>query len=308
VKAVTGVRLLLAAGLFAGAVSFLPAGAGCAEEVREDPYAGAVSPGLSLSVSNGTPSQGEPVAVEVASAHPLDNVSVSWLGGSWPLRETSPGRYAGIVGVDLLHPPGPETLSAEGWRHGSRLSAAAELVVARRAFPVQEMTLPKRMTEFDPPTLRRIREEARSLEERLARVTTPILWRTPFLPPVAEYRPENFGSRRVINGEERSPHAAVDIRLPEGTPVRSIGDGTVAFAGEQFFGGRSVVIDHGGGVASVYYHLKGFTVSEGQRVARGETIGAVGATGRATGPHLHFGVRVPGGRIDPSLLFSLPPR
>jgi len=80
----------------------------------------------------------------------------------------------------------------------------------------------------------------------------------------------------------------------------------VAFAGEQFFGGRSVVIDHGGGVFSLYYHLKENPVAEGQRVSRGERIGAVGATGRATGPHLHFGVRVPGGRVDPSLLFALP--
>lgn len=303
-----GLRLFLGAGLFTAAVAFHPPGTGSAGEIAGNPAANAPSPGPSLSVSNRTPSQGEPVTVEFVAGLPLDNSSVFWKGGSWPLRETSPGRYVGIVGVDLLHPPGPATLSVEAWRDGSRLSAVVELVVVRRSFPVQELTLPKRMTEFDDATLKRIREEARSLDDRLARVTTPILWRTPFLPPVEEFRPENFGSRRVINGEERSPHAAVDVRLPEGTPVRSIADGTVAFAGEQFFGGRSVVVDHGGGVFSVYYHMKGFTVSEGQRVARGDTIGAVGATGRATGPHLHFGVRVPGGRIDPSLLFPLPAR
>jgi murein DD-endopeptidase MepM/ murein hydrolase activator NlpD len=162
------------------------------------------------------------------------------------------------------------------------------------------------MTHFDPPTLRRIREEAKALEERFARVTRPVLWQVPFLPPVEEYRPENFGSRRVINGEPRMPHAGVDLRLPEGTPVRAIADGVVAFAGEQFFGGRSVVIDHGGGVFSLYYHMKENLVAEGRRVSRGERIGAVGATGRATGPHLHFGVRVPGGRVDPSLLFAFP--
>jgi len=305
---VRGLPLFLAAGVFTGVFAFPSPRIGNTQDNAANPGEQSISPGLSLSVSNRTPSQGEPVAVEVFSVLPLDNGSLFWKDGSWPLRETSPGRYVGIIGVDILHPPGPATLAAEGWRGKSRLSAVTELVVVHRAFPVQEMTLPKRLSEFDGATLKRIREEARSLEDRLARVTTPILWRSPFLPPVEEFHPENFGSRRVINGEERSPHAAVDVRLPEGTPVRSIADGTVAFAGEQFFGGRSVVVDHGGGVFSVYYHLKGFTVSEGQRVARGETIGAVGATGRATGPHLHFGVRVPGGRVDPSLLFPLPAR
>jgi len=86
---------------------------------------------------------------------------------------------------------------------------------------------------------------------------------------VEEYRPANFGARRVINGDPRMPHSAVDIHLPGGTPVRAIADGRVAFAGEQFFGGRSVVIDHGGGVFSVYYHLKEISVAEGNEVSRG---------------------------------------
>jgi murein DD-endopeptidase MepM/ murein hydrolase activator NlpD len=85
-------------------------------------------------------------------------------------------------------------------------------------------------------------------------------------------------------------------------------DGTVAFAGEQFFGGNSVVLDHGGGVFSVYYHLREFDVSEGQKIVRGQRIGSVGASGRATGPHIHFSVRAAGGRIDPSLLMALPSR
>jgi murein DD-endopeptidase MepM/ murein hydrolase activator NlpD len=163
------------------------------------------------------------------------------------------------------------------------------------------------MAEFDNATLVRIGAEAAELSLRFSRVTPP-RWRIPFLPPVEEYRPENFGTRRVINGDPRMPHSAVDIRLPEGTPVRAIADGRVAFAGEQFFGGRSVVIDHGGGVFSVYYHLKEFSVAEDQEVSRGDRVGSVGATGRATGPHLHFGVRVPGGRVDPTRLFALPGR
>ena len=261
---------------------------------------------LSLSASDTAPSQGAPVRVEVLASGSADNVVLIWNGTAWPLREVAPGRYEGLIGVDLLAAAGPETLAAESSAGGSRTRSELIVTVGARRFAVQELTLPKGMTQFDGATLRRIREEAKALEERFARVTRPVSWRLPFLPPVAEYRPEGFGSRRVINGEPRMPHAGVDIRLPEGTPVRAIADGVVAFAGEQYFGGRSVVIDHGGGVFSIYYHLSENPVAEGQRVSRGERIGAVGSTGRATGPHLHFGVRVPGGRVDPSLLFALP--
>jgi murein DD-endopeptidase MepM/ murein hydrolase activator NlpD len=268
----------------------------------------APSVSLSISVSSGTPAQGDPVIVDVFATGPLDNLVLLWKGAAWPVREVAAGRYEGLIGVDLLATAGPETLVAEGWSGGKQTRVGSVLSVAARRFPVQEIRLPKRMAEFDASTLKRIREEARVLEERFARVTVPVLWRMPFQPPVEDFRPENFGSRRVINGEERSPHAAVDVRLPEGTPVRSIAGGTVVFAGDQFFGGRSVVIDHGGGVFSTYYHLRDITVPEGRPVGRGETIGAVGATGRATGPHLHFGVRVTGGRVDPAVLFALPGR
>ncbi len=236
----------------------------------------------------------------------VDNIAILWNGTAWPLSETAPGRYRAVIGVDLLAAGGPQLLAAESVSGGARARVEKRLDIVEREFPVQKLTLPKSLAEFDAPTLRRIGEEKKALDERLARVTVPVLWSFPFLPPVDEYRPENFGSRRVINDEPRAPHAAVDIRLPEGTPVRAIADGTVALACEQFFGGKSVVIDHGGGVFSLYYHLREYSVEEGRRVSRGERIGAVGMTGRATGPHLHFGVRVPGGRVDPTLLFALP--
>jgi len=262
---------------------------------------------LSIAVSTSTPVLGDPVVVEVAANGAVDNLVLRWKGADWPMRETATGRYEGLIGVDLDDPEGPAVVAAEGVLDGARFRAEAALTISPREFAVQEMTLPKGMAEFDNATLVRIGAEAAELSRRFSRVTPP-RWRTPFLPPVEEYRPANFGARRVINGERRTPHAAVDIRLPAGTPVRAIADGQVAFAGEQFFAGRSVVIDHGGGVFSVYYHLKEFSVTEGREVSRGDRVGSVGATGRATGPHLHFGVRVPGGRVDPTRLLALPGR
>ena len=262
---------------------------------------------LSIAVSNAAPAMGDPVFVEVAASGAVDNLVLHWKRAAWPMRKIAPGRYEGLIGVDLDDPAGPAVVAAEGVLDGAPVRAEAEVTILPRTFSVQELTLPKGMAEFDNATLVRIGAEAAELSRRFSTVTPP-RWRTPFLPPVEEYRPENFGARRVINGDPRMPHSAVDIRLPGGTPVRAIADGRIAFAGEQFFGGRSVVIDHGGGVFSVYYHLKEFSVAEGQEIARGERIGSVGATGRATGPHLHFGVRVPGGRVDPTRLFALPGR
>jgi len=262
---------------------------------------------FSIAVSTRTPGLGDPVFVEVAANGAVDNLVLRWKRAAWPMREIAQGRYEGLIGVDLDDPAGPAVVAAEGILGGARVRAEAEVTISPRKFAVQELTLPKGMAEFDNATLARIGAEEAELSRRLSCVTPP-RWRLPFLPPVEEYRPANFGARRVINGHPRRPHSAVDIHLPAGTPVRTIADGRVAFAGEQFFGGRSVVIDHGGGVFSVYYHLKEFSVAEGQEIFRGDRIGSVGSTGRATGPHLHFGVRVPGGRVDPTRLFALPGR
>lgn len=264
--------------------------------------AGKESISLSLSISDRFPGQGDPVLLEVSAAA-QDNLAVVWKGRTFPLKHEGGGRFVGLIGIDLLESPGTLPLSVVATGGGADAHMVVEIEVREKPFPVQELTLPKRMAEFDAATLERIRREAEALEERFAALSAPA-WELPFQPPVEEYRPTNFGARRVINREPRSPHAAVDIHLPEGTPVTAIAAGTVALCGEQFFGGRSVVLDHGGGVFSLYYHLRDSAVSEGQRVSKGERIGSVGATGRATGPHLHFGVRAAGGRVDPTPLFG----
>ncbi|TFG60350.1 MAG: M23 family metallopeptidase [Deltaproteobacteria bacterium] len=271
------------------------------------PVAAPVRP-FPVTLSTFEPAQGEPVLVEVSPLPRADSVVMIWKGKEVPMKKDGPGRFLGLFGVDLLEKPGKAVLSFRAAGDGEAFRFDAEIVIREKDFPVQEITLPKEMTQFDKETLGRINREARRLAKRFSRVSSPPVWSFPFLPPVADFRPKGFGSRRVINGEPRSPHAGVDVSLPAGTPVVAIAGGVVAFAGEQFFGGNSVVLDHGGSVFSIYYHLREYAVSEGQNVIRGERIGAVGASGRATGPHLHFSVRAAGGRIDPSLLFSLPSR
>lgn len=115
-----------------------------------------------------------------------------------------------------------------------------------------------------------------------------------------------FGAKRIINGEPRSPHTGADYAVPQGTPVLAVDNAVVALAGEFFFSGNAVFLDHGNGLISMYFHLHEVFVEQGDEVSRGRLIGTVGSTGRSTGPHLHFGVRWQGERVDPALLLGEP--
>ncbi|MCY3927496.1 MAG: M23 family metallopeptidase [Acidobacteria bacterium] len=113
-----------------------------------------------------------------------------------------------------------------------------------------------------------------------------------------------FGAKRIINGEPRSPHTGADYAVPRGTPVLAVGDAVVALTGEFFFSGNAVFLDHGNGLISMYFHLHEVFVKQGEEVTRGSRLGSVGSTGRSTGPHLHFGIRWQGARVDPALLLG----
>lgn len=115
-----------------------------------------------------------------------------------------------------------------------------------------------------------------------------------------------FGAKRIINGEPRSPHTGADYAVPQGTPVLAVDNAVVALAGEFFFSGNAVFLDHGNGLISMYFHLHEMFVEQGDEVSRGSLVGTVGSTGRSTGPHLHFGVRWQGERVDPALLLAEP--
>jgi murein DD-endopeptidase MepM/ murein hydrolase activator NlpD len=121
----------------------------------------------------------------------------------------------------------------------------------------------------------------------------------------SDAKPEGFGSRRIINGQRRSPHSGLDFAAPAGTPVVAANRGRVALVVEFFFGGRLVALDHGEGLYTLYMHLERVDVTEGALVERGSIIGAVGSTGRATGPHLHWAAQLRRARIDPNALLTL---
>ena len=181
-----------------------------------------------------------------------------------------------------------------------------DLRIAARRFKVQQLTLPSGMVDLDPDTERRAVEEGERLRT-LYRTTTPVrLWHGRFVRPVAGTEPgTGYGARRVINGQPRAPHTGVDYAVERGTPVVAANSGRVALVADYFFPGRLVVLDHGLGIYTLYFHLDTVGVVDGDVVERGQPIGTVGATGRATGPHLHFGAHVGGARVDPASLLGL---
>lgn len=254
-----------------------------------------------------SPSQGDAALVFIAGLPDASTVEGS-LGGRPLIFFPYGDGHAALAGIDLEAKPGKVQ-----WRigamdgQGKPIKASGAIQVKSRKFPVQRLTLPKEMVELDPPTLARAEEESRRLKTLYATVTPERLWRGRFTRPVAgNEEPTGFGARRIINGLRRSPHSGVDFSADGGTPVVAANSGVVALVAEMFFPGRLVILDHGLGLHTLYFHLKDVRVESGQKVERGQIIGAVGSTGRATGPHLHFGAQLRQARIDPTALLTLP--
>ena len=216
--------------------------------------------------------------------------------------------YAALIGVDLEAKPG-RTPWRIGFVDGSGVphKAAGAITVKSRKFPVQRLTLPKSMVDLSPANESRAEAEATRLRALYDTISSERLWRGRFTKPIAsDVKSEGFGFRRIINGKPRSPHAGVDYAAPAGTPVVASNRGRVALVADHFFGGRLLALDHGEGLYTLYMHLERVDVADGALVERGGIIGAVGSTGRATGPHLHWAAQLRRARIDPGALLTIP--
>ena len=209
------------------------------------------------------------------------------------------GAWA-IVGADLESEPGRYYIT---FRRG-REEFSSSIRIVSGEFRTARIRLPREMVEFDEEARARIGREKKRLLAVLSRVTPRRLWKGPFIMPLRGRTTGEFGERRVLNGEQRSPHGGLDIAAPAGTPVRAAARGRVALRGSFFFYGNFVVLDHGLGVYTLYAHMEKVLVKEGDPVDKGQTIGLVGATGRATGPHLHFAVSLGGARVSPEAFIA----
>ena len=210
--------------------------------------------------------------------------------------------WQAVVGLPLALRPGAHELSV---LDGERTGRAIPFRVGRREYETEHLTLAnRRQVDPEPEDLRRIAREQESLVRAFSTFSDSAPNTLAFDLPFEGRVSGGFGLRRFFNDEPRQPHSGLDIAAPEGTPIAAPAAGTVIEIGDYFFNGLTVVLDHGQGLVTMYNHLSRIDVAKGARVARGEKIGAVGRTGRVTGPHLHWSVSLNNARVDPALFLS----
>ena len=212
------------------------------------------------------------------------------------------GQSGCLVPIGLTR---TDDIVAERDRDGAR--ERLRIGLGEYPYSVQRLTIKDRSrVDLSPENLARVRRE-NALIAKLWGRQGDARFSLPLGPPLGELPAGGrFGAKRIINGEPRSPHTGTDYAVPQGTPVLTVDDAVVALTGEFFFSGNSVFLDHGNGLISMYFHLHEVFVEQGDEISRGRSIGTVGSTGRSTGPHLHFGIRWQGARVDPTLLLGAP--
>jgi hypothetical protein len=259
--------------------------------------------GSDIMLSASRVAQGDSVFLKIRAGKGMEP-RVRWMGSRVFLVSVEDKEtWCGFLGVDLKTKPGPVPLDVEVLPAGEK--QRLEITIVEKDRGVRVLTLPREMVELDAKTLVRVRKESAIMKETLGTPPSAPSWVGFFLPPLSGEVVGVFGTRSIINGMNRSPHSGVDLKADTGTPVHSINNGKVLLTADYFFSGKSVVIDHGGAIQSMYFHLDKILVSEGEEVKKGQIIGVVGSTGRATGPHLHFGVRINGARVDPLQFMAL---
>ena len=231
-------------------------------------------------------------------------VEAEFMGKLYPTIKGAGERDFFLLGVDLDAEAGRYPLAVH-FSDPRMEPVTVEIEVQERIFPVEELTLPEGMVTPPEEVLERIARERKAAAEVYRTSAPKAAWRPPFAVPTDGTPSGNFGKRRILNGQPKSPHSGVDYKATRGTEVKAVAKGEIRMAEELYYSGKTILIDHGAGLVSQYFHLDSLNVRRGEMVERGATIGRVGATGRVTGPHLHFGIRLYGMRSDPSLLWEL---
>jgi murein DD-endopeptidase MepM/ murein hydrolase activator NlpD len=211
------------------------------------------------------------------------------------------GKFAALIGADVeAKPAASKFLLKATSQSGAEQHKEIALKVKAKSFRTESFNVPPSFDEMTAETLEEIRREQAAFKQAFEASAAERLWDAPFLRPVAQQESaSSFGSRRIINGTPRAPHAGTDLSAPAGTEVLAANHGRVVLVGNFFFAGGSVVLDHGGGLFTMYFHLSEFKIESGSMTKKGDVVGLSGATGRATGPHLHWGARLANARIEP---------
>jgi murein DD-endopeptidase MepM/ murein hydrolase activator NlpD len=249
---------------------------------------------------------GEVIRISVASAKPLKNIYARAFEKDFPFYASkTPLEWRGLIGIDLETKPDTYEVTLQAsYSDGTSETVTRKLEVKDKIFPTRRLTVDEKFVNPPPETLDRIREESKRLNEIFARATPERQWSGPFMAPVPGPPNSSFGKRSILNGQPRSPHSGADFDVGAGTPVRAPNSGKIVLASDLYYSGNTIIIDHGMGLYSHFAHLSRFAVKEGAEIKKRQVAGYVGSTGRVTGPHLHWSVRLAGARVDPLSLIA----
>jgi murein DD-endopeptidase MepM/ murein hydrolase activator NlpD len=236
----------------------------------------------------------------------LTGVTVRWSGHQVPFTLRG-DRWLATVGVDLDSRPGDHAVDVTFAYEGGRTRLVREPIVVNAVdYPTTRLEVEDRFVALSPEDQARADREAAETSAIYDTFTPERFWSDAFDVPVRGAKDgRNFGHRRVFNDEPRAPHSGADLRAATGTPVLAANRGRVVLAKDLFFSGNAVYLDHGHGLYTTYLHLSKIDVAVGEMVERGQRLGLAGATGRVTGPHLHWGVRLLDARVDPFSLIRI---
>jgi len=261
---------------------------------------------LAVIVTMLTAVQGDAVQIQVPGEPDLVGVDAVWNDHRIPFVQTDAGWFT-VVGVDLAIAPGEHSAELSFTYSDGRTRRQVETInVQSREFPTTRLTVEPKYVELSAENQARATREREEIDTVYATLTPAAFWREPFRVPIpGTTGGRNFGNRRVFNDQPRAPHSGADLKAVTGTEIHAANRGRVVLAKNLFYSGNAVFIDHGLGVYTVYLHLSEILVEPGSIVERGHVVGLAGATGRVTGPHLHWGARIVDARVDPFSLLKL---
>lgn len=251
---------------------------------------------------------GETILALIKEGLAVKSAEIRFLGRKYTFgKGSSRSDLLALVGLDLALKPATYSMEIIVEKYsGEREKIEKEVPVSAKKFLTKELWVNEKFVTPPPEMRERIQREAQLLKV-VHEVRTPQwLGDGPFILPSAGKIMPNFGERRIFNKKPRSSHGGVDIRAPFGSPVKASNSGRVVLANNLYFAGKTVIVDHGLGLFTLYCHFSKIRVRRGDLIGKGKIIGEVGATGRVTGPHLHWGTKVCGSRVDPFSLLSLP--
>jgi hypothetical protein len=256
---------------------------------------------LQVEVSPGELFPGDPFIIKVSGVDASQRIAASIGGKGIPFSSCGEDCVIGIGVVDPDTKPGDHFVSTQ---FGPQQQLSTTLSVKKAEYPEQHLKLPEKQVTLSLEDLERTKKEAEKLKE-LWLLTTERLFRGGFIIPLPNPVSTVYGARRIFNDKTISIHGGIDIKGSQGEEVRASNRGRIVLAENLFFGGNTVVIDHGLGIYTIYMHLDRFKTLHGQIVSKGDVIGFVGSSGRSTGPHLHFGAKIMAVNANPLSLTKL---